>query len=102
MERAGTLSIPYGKQAAFAGRLGLTGCAAFSHKKTPVSHFGTTSGMTGKTKNADRSPLWKPSAHIPLYDTSQRRSAAAGKLSAVQFYCPRATETLVSQWFPRT
>lgn len=25
MERAGTLSIPYGKQAAFAGRLGLTG-----------------------------------------------------------------------------
>ena len=39
MERAGTLSIPYGKQAAFAGRLGLTG---------DVRSF--------RIKNADRSP----------------------------------------------
>lgn len=58
MEGAGTLSIPYGKQAAFAGRLGLTGdvrrgCSVRKRRSPP---FRAASGMAGKTKSADRSP----------------------------------------------
>lgn len=56
MERAGTLSIPYGKQAAFAGRLGLTGDVRSFRIKNAGAPFRSHQRLIGQNKNADRSP----------------------------------------------
>ena len=47
MEGAGTLSIPYGKQAAFAGRLGLTGDVRSFHIKNAGAPFRSHQRLIG-------------------------------------------------------